>query len=449
MNRPIIASLAALLCSASAQAQREHARFDFPFVVNGQEHLLTYEGTHDVMRQADPAVKLVVLVHHGGSQNSVTYFQRMRAALDAAAADRPGLNLPTTTMIIAPAMIGERHLADSPGRYSGKNYAYWDNGWREGKPSLSKPQVSNFDLLDGLVLHIADRFPNVKAIVHVGHSAGGQLLSRYSFGSPLPDVLRQRGIHVRYVIANPSSVLYFDRQRPDLVSGKGFIDYRLRAPVVADSLCHEFNSYKYGLDGMVPYMTRRPVSAMLAAFRTRDVYVFLGTSDIDPNADGLDKDCPAMLQGRFRLERGQRYYEYLGHFFGPEIFQTKFLVLAPGVAHSGGEMFKSDAGKPIIFINADSAAAALRRVTERGSDKAVPLYFNPSTLPLARRRIASFNRLSFVSSRLADSIQARYRRRCEGGSASKWRDAAGCFFSAAWMYRGSLEGSGRRAGRGA
>src|SRR5207249_6615703 len=38
-------------------------------------------------------------------------------------------------------------------------------------------------------------------------------------------------------------------------------------------------------------------------------------------------------------------------------------------------------------------------------------YFSPSTLPLARRRIASFRRLSFVSSRLADSIQAKYRRR--------------------------------------
>ena len=35
------------------------------------------------------------------------------------------------------------------------------------------------------------------------------------------------------------------------------------------------------------------------------------------------------------------------------------------------------------------------------------LYFSPSTLPLASRRIASFKRLSFVSSRLADSIQAK------------------------------------------
>ena len=96
-------------------------------------------------------------------------------------------------MIIAPGMIGEAHIKDNPKRYAGKNYPHWDGGWREGEPSRSKPQVSNFDLLDGMVLHIADRYPNVKAIVHAGHSAGGQLLSRYSFGTPVYDVLRARG----------------------------------------------------------------------------------------------------------------------------------------------------------------------------------------------------------------------------------------------------------------
>ena len=328
--------------------------------MNGQEHVLTYEGTHDVMRQPDPAVKLVVFVHHGGSQNPVTYFKHMKTALDLAAADSPGRDLAGTTMIISPGMIGEAHIKDNPKRYTGKNYPYWDGGWREGEPSRSTPQVSNFDLLDGMVLHIADRYPNVKAIVHAGHSAGGQLLSRYSFGTPVYDVLRARGIYVRYVIGNPSSMLYFDRQRPDLVAGKGFVDYRSRIPVLADGECKEFNTYKYGLDGMVPYMTRRPVSAMLAAFRTRDVYLINGTADIDPMADGLDRDCPGLLQGRFRLERGQRYYEYLGHFFGPEIYKNKFLVLVPGVAHAGGEMFRSAAGKPLIFIDADSAAKAIR-----------------------------------------------------------------------------------------
>ena len=334
MNRMMIcAAITALFCAAPMQAQQappapqEHARFDFPFTVNGQEYVLTYEGTHDVMQQPDPAVKLVVFVHHGGSENPVTYFKHMKTALDAAAADSPGRNLPGTTMIIAPGMISEAHIKDNPKRYAGKNYPYWGGGWREGEPSRSKPQVSNFDLLDGMVMHIADRYPNVKAIVHAGHSAGGQLLSRYSFGTPVYDVLRARGIYVRYVIGNPSSMLYFDRQRPDLIAGKGFVDYRSRIPVLAEGECKDFNTYKYGLDGLVPYMTRRPVSAMLAAFRKRDVYLINGTADIDPMADGLDRDCPGLLQGRFRLERGQRYYEYLGHFFGPEIYKSKFLVL--------------------------------------------------------------------------------------------------------------------------
>ena len=64
----------------------------------------------------------------------------------------------------------------------------------------------------------------------------------------------------------------------------------------------------------------------------------------------------------------------------------------------------------------------------------IPLsYLSPRGLPAVRRRIASFRRLTFVSSRLAVSIQPMYRRRCEGASLSKERHAAGCFLNAAWM----------------
>jgi hypothetical protein len=361
MRTVMAAGLIAVCFSSPAPAQKEHGRYDFPLVVDGQSHILTYEGTHDLMGQVDPAVKLVVFVHHGGSQNAVSYFNSMKAALAEAAVDRPELNLAGTTMIIAPAMIGAQHLADRPDRYSRSRYPYWDGGWREGEPSVNTPRVSNFDLLDGMVLHVAERFPGVRAIVHVGHSAGGQLLSRYLLGTPVYDVLRNRGIYVRYVISNPSSLLYFDRQRPDLASGEGFVDYSSRMPVVGGGECREFNQYKYGLDALVPYMTRRPVAEMLAGFRRRDVFLFLGLADTVLAADGLDRDCPAMLQGRFRLERGQRYYDYLGHFFGREIYKQKFIAFAPGVGHSAREMFRSKVGKPLIFINADSAPASLRQ----------------------------------------------------------------------------------------
>src|SRR5262245_66182290 len=101
MKRMTVVSMAVVLAlwAVPAMAQQEHARYDFPFVVNGQEHVLTYEGTHDVMRQRDPAVKLVVFVHHGGSQNPVTYFRNMKTALDAAAGDRPELNLDRKSVV--------------------------------------------------------------------------------------------------------------------------------------------------------------------------------------------------------------------------------------------------------------------------------------------------------------------------------------------------------------
>ena len=359
ISAAVLALVLGLAATAPLRAQEEHARYDFPVVVDGQEQVLTYEGTHDITR-GDPNVKLVVFVHHGASENPVTYFNSMKAALEVVSGEKP--DLARTTMIIAPAMISEAHVMDRPERYAQHHYPYWE-AWREGGASENSPKVSNFDLLDGMVLQIVDRFPNVKAIVYVGHSAGAQLLSRYSLGTPTYDVLRQKGIYVRYIVSNPSSLLYFDRQRPDLISGTGFIDYSMRTPVLADGDCVGFNRYKYGLDGMVPYMTRRPVSALLAEYRQRDVILLQGLADTDPNDDSLDKDCPAMLMGRFRLERGQRYYEYLGRYFGNEIYQTKRLVLVDGLGHDSRSIFKSDEGRPLIFIDADSAAAAMPRPT--------------------------------------------------------------------------------------
>ena len=337
----------------------QHGRFDFPVTIGGQEHILTYDGTHDVMRDADARVKLVVFVHHGGSQNPNSYFDGVMDALDVADRDRPELNLKATTLVVSPAMIGECHMADNPERYARGHYPFWDGRWMEGANSLNDPPVSNYDLLDGVVRQIADFYPGVKAVVHVGHSSGGQLLNRYSFGTPVYDELQARGIFVRYIVANPGSVLYFDRQRPDLSAEEGFVDYRGRVPLVAGSECVNFNRYRRGLAELAeraPYMTRRPVAAMLAGFRERELVLFQGLADTLPR--GLASQSCEGLQGRYRLEMGKRYYEYLGHFFGPDIYETKSIVFAPGVGHNSREMFLSEPGRAIIFIDADSAAAS-------------------------------------------------------------------------------------------
>jgi len=336
--------------SAGPATEEEHAQYDFPVTVEGQEVILTYDATHDVMAGADPAIRRVVFVHHGAGQNPTTYFESMMAALEAADADRPELGLAEKTLVLSPAMIGSDHLEDLPSRYADGTYAFWDGGWREGAASVSDPGVSNFHLLDALSMHVAEKFPNVESLVYIGHSAGGQLVSRYSVGSPIHDELEGRGIRVRYIIANPSSVLYFDRQRPDLSADSGFIDYTDDVPVVDGEACTDFNEYKYGWEDRVEYMTRRPIEDMLADFQEREVILFQGTADNDPQGGGLDRDCPGLLQGRFRLERGQRYHEYLGHFFGPDVYETKSIVLVPDVGHSSSRMFISEPGKRIIFF---------------------------------------------------------------------------------------------------
>src|SRR4029078_13206051 len=68
-------------------------------------------------------------------------------------------------------------------------------------------------------------------------------------------------------------------------------------------------------------------------------------------------------------------------------------------------------------------------------------YFSPNALPAVKRRNASSRRRSFVACCLADSIQAKYRRRCSTGSALKCRYADGCVLSAASMYPGSFAGN--------
>ena len=359
--------IAAVLMMSTVACDRtlpplEHASLDFTTAIDGQDVILTYEGTHDVMLDEDSEVRLLVIVHHDGRLNPVGSFNYIMAALDSAAADRPELRLAETTMVLSPGMLSEWNKVENPSRYVDGHYAWWDGWWRGGSNSVIVPPVSNFELIDALILRVADRFPGLRAVVQVGHSAGGQLVGRYAVGTTVHDQLRERGIYMRSIISNPSSFVYLDRRRPDLAAESGFIDYSDVVPQVAGEPCPTFNSYLHGMDGLVPYMARRPLAEMLEAFRRRDIWILNGMNDNDPDRLDLDTSCPAALQGRHRLERGVRYYEYLGHLFGPDVYDSKFIELVPDVGHDGRNMYDSDQGKAVIFINADSAAAAMGEI---------------------------------------------------------------------------------------
>jgi hypothetical protein len=90
--------------------------------------------------------------------------------------------------------------------------------------------ISSYTVYDQFIKVLSDRYnyPNLQNIKFVGHSAGGQMIHRYSMISPIFDRTEDtpttsknkdnnnnnnRIIQYEFIIANPSSYTYFDERR--------------------------------------------------------------------------------------------------------------------------------------------------------------------------------------------------------------------------------------------
>ena len=128
-----------------------------------------------------------------------------------------------------------------------KGLLFWGRRWRSGGTSLSEdpnqglPGVSSFEVMDRLTRSLAENDPGVQRVWLIGHSAGGQFVSRYAAVNNIHEILHEHEISISYVVANPSSYLYLDASR-----------YRLRqdgeiVQVTTEGLaiCDGFDDYKY------------------------------------------------------------------------------------------------------------------------------------------------------------------------------------------------------------
>lgn len=187
-------------------------------------------------------------------------------------------------------------------------------------------------MFDAILSHLADRtlLPDLAEVVIAGHSAGTQMVQRYAVVGRGEAALDARGIRVRYVVANPSSYLYFSDDRP--------------VPV-APSTCPDFNRWKYGLAGAPRYVGG--TAGLEARYVARDVIYLLGTADTNPHHPALDTSCAGEAEGPYRLVRGQDYFTYL-KVRHPEGLRQR-VALVPGVAHNGGQMFGSACGLAALF----------------------------------------------------------------------------------------------------
>jgi N-acetylglutamate synthase-like GNAT family acetyltransferase len=291
---------------------------------------------------ANPSIRKVVVVIHGAVRNADEYYKNMMIASELAGANAD------STMVVAPQFL---IYVDVQRHKLGNEMIFWnEQSWKQGyrcEPlgaHLKAGRISSYRVLDLLLERLSngDTFPNLALITIAGHSAGGQFINRYAAGSPIGETLDRGGIPIRYIIANPSSYLYFTPER----RAPGKMDQF----TIPDGEKHTgYNQYHYGLENLNKYMGESPKDHIAARYISQNVIYLLGNEDTDSKGEMLDREPGALLQGAHRLERGLVYYNYLIHTFGEALKQNQIVRIIPGVGHDHAGIFQSVAGRESIF----------------------------------------------------------------------------------------------------
>ncbi len=216
-----------------------------------------------LLSTAEPNLERAVIVVHGTNRDADRYYTGLVAA-------------------------GELYLAC--------------NGWRYGDSALNAKVVYSFTVTDRLVQMLANRakLPKLRAIVVVGHSAGGQ-----SFSATPP---------------GPGSTHKCATSEDATCTGPFQVEGAAEG-------CPSYNHYRYGIENLAGYFGQTIGGDIRKRFLKKDVVYPVGEKDVD------------------HRERGTNFWSYMkslhkaGHGFG----------IAPGCAHNGGGMLASEPGLRALF----------------------------------------------------------------------------------------------------
>lgn len=309
------------------------------FKVNkaGKLYSLRYASNHPINKKNNTIKQLVIYIH-GARRNGLDYYEWGEKAVKAA-------DKTNETLLIAPQFTSEKDLQD---HNHDASHVFWtNNNWRIGDESVSSKKrmmedsFSSFTLVDSIIASVCNKklFPKLKKVIIIGHSAGGQFVSRYVGITPMPNVLKK--YNFSFIVMNPSSYLYLDDRRPLMV------DAALSFKRPDTTGCPNFNVYPRGMENLNPYASQINKETIKRQFLTREVVYLLGEKDVNMNDSSLDKSCEGNLQGRFRLERGQFFYTYLQLLADKKKIHKMEVV--PNVAHDGDKMVNSKAALWYLF----------------------------------------------------------------------------------------------------
>src|SRR3954454_21128798 len=154
----------------------------------------------------DENVRRALIMVHGTNRNADHYFSTaMSAAFLAGALD--------DAVVVSPRVASAAGSCKDTLAPNEVSWSCTGDSWRSGGSAASHPDLASFDFVDAILKKLANKagFPNLRAIVVAGHSAGGQFVARYQMANRVHDTL---GVPITYVVANPSSYAWPDATRP-------------------------------------------------------------------------------------------------------------------------------------------------------------------------------------------------------------------------------------------
>lgn len=266
------------------------------------------------------SIRRALIVIHGTNRDAqADYLAALAAAGLAHALD--------DTIVVAPRFASNNGLESGCADRLAPQEVNWPcdgNSWRAGG-AAGASTLTSFDFADEILRRLAARdvFPNLKAIVVAGHSAGGQFVTRYEMANQVHDTL---GVPVTYVVANPSSYAYPDAARP-----------------VPPRACVNYNTWPYGLENRRGYAARESESRLTQQLVARPTTYLLGELDVLPNV-GFDASCAAMAQGATRLARGEAYAALM-----QKLGARHEVTVVPRCGHEARCMYTATVVLPVLF----------------------------------------------------------------------------------------------------
>src|SRR6185436_18222915 len=145
--------------------------------------------SHPLTMRNEAITRAFILVH-GAGRDVTNYFRTASAAAFLAGAL-------DDTIVIAPRFASKDGDCEDTLAANEVSWPCNGNSWRAGGPAVGNAMLTSFEFADEILRKLADKqmFPNLKAIVVAGHSAGGQFVTRYEMASRIHDRL---GVPIAY-----------------------------------------------------------------------------------------------------------------------------------------------------------------------------------------------------------------------------------------------------------